>query len=66
MKCPYLLERALLTCAAVRFTYLPSIREISDFCTVHRHAECPLYCAAIDGTDEPPEFDRWPLKTSGT
>lgn len=63
MKCPYLTERALTMCAAASVTYLPSILEIAEYCTVHRHEKCFLYKeAAENGAGDPTGLDRWPIK----
>ncbi len=62
MKCPYLMERALTMCTAASVTYLPSILEIAEYCTVHQHTDCPLFRDVTEeGEGDPAGLGIWPL-----
>lgn len=50
MKCPFLKGEYMLSCAADKAVYVPSIFELNEYCKENRHKMCPFYCrVANDG-----------------
>lgn len=57
MKCPFLTGKYMFSCSARKEGYVPSARELEEFCTKSLHSMCPLFMSNDHGTAKPAKAD---------
>lgn len=48
MQCLYLIKRGKPHCMAVNNAYVPSMFQLSEYCTTKDHKKCPFYLTVIN------------------
>jgi hypothetical protein len=63
MQCSFLEGKRILSCRSLGAVYIPSIFELSEYCTLDRHKKCPLFCASEKKRAFPESIETGDTKT---